>query len=231
MKLLSIIISLLGLLLASEVLAQVNHEKATKDAAGASVPAADKAVPPKNKAELPITAEREAAVMTFVQQNHAELKELLAYLRDNRRKDYERAIRELFRDAERIGQLKDRDGKQYDLELKAWTIKSRIQLLTAQLAMGDKEEIRGQLKTLLNEQLDVRTSLAKRERERAQERLARLDQEINRLENERQKIVENHLQMLTKSAADSKNKVKVTKNGPKPGAKKPLKETVNQPDK
>lgn len=224
------IISLFGLLLVSGVLAQEKPEKPTKEAAGASA-APDKGNPPKNKQELPITAEREAAVMTFVQQNHAELKELLTHLRENRRKDYERAIRELSRDAERIGQLKDRDSKQYDLELKAWTIKSRIQLLTAQMVMGDKEEIRGQLKTLLNEQLDVRTSLAKRERGRAQERLSRLDQEISRLENERQKIVDNQLQMLTKSAADSKNKVKVTKNGPKPGAKKPLKEAVNQPDK
>lgn len=228
MKLLTII-SMLALLVGG-VLAQENPEKPTKAAAG--TPAApDKANPPKNKQELPITAEREAAVMTFVQQNHAELNELLAHLRENRHKDYERAIRELSRDAERIGQLKDRDSKQYDLELKAWTIKSRIQLLTAQMVMGDKEEIRGQLKTLLNEQLDVRTSLAKRERGRAQERLSRLDQEISRLENERQKIVDNQLQMLTKSAADSKNKVKVTKNGPKPGAKKPLKEAVNQPDK
>ena len=225
------IISLLGLLVVSGVLAQEKSEKPMKEAAGASAATADKTVPPKNKAELPITAEREAAVMTFVQQNHAELKELLAHLRENRRKDYERAIRELSRDAERIGQLKDRDGKQYDLELKAWTIKSRIQLLTAQLVMGDKEEIRGQLKTLLNEQLDVRTALAQRERGRAQERLVKLDQEISRLENERQKIVENQLQMLTKSAADSKNKVKVTKNGPKPGAKKPVKPTVNQTDK
>ncbi len=185
----------------------------------------------KAKTDLPITAERETAVMAFVQQNHAELKELLTHLRENRRKDYERAIRELARDAERIGQLKGRDNAQYDLELKAWTIKSRIQLLTAQLVMGDKEEIRSQLKTLLNEQMDVRMAVAKRERERATQRLAKLDQEISRLENERQKILENQLQILTKSAADSKNKVKVTKNGPKPAAKKPPKGTVNQPDK
>ena len=222
MKLL-LTISLLGLLFAGGVLAQENSARPAGTA--------DKGVPPKNKSELPITAEREEAVMTFVQQNHAELKELLTHLRENRRKDYERAIRELSRDAERIGQLKGRDSKQYDLELKAWTIKSRIQLLTAQMVMGDKEEIRGQLKTLLGEQLDVRMALAQRERGRAQERLTRLDQEINRLENERQKIVDNQLQMLTKSAAESKNKVKVTKNGPKPGAKKPVKETVNQPDK
>jgi hypothetical protein len=185
----------------------------------------------KPKGEAAITAEREAAVMTFVEKNHAELKDLLTYLKDNRRKDYERAIRELSRDAERIGQIKTRDGKQYELEIKAWTIKSRIQLLTAHLAMGDKEEIRTQLRSLLNEQMDVRADLLKRERERAQERLAKIEQDLIRLDNDRQKMVENQLKMLTKSAADSKNKVKVTKNGPRPGNKKPVRPTVSQPDK
>ncbi|MBC7851852.1 MAG: hypothetical protein IAF94_00305 [Pirellulaceae bacterium] len=215
-------ISLLGLLLVGGAFAQ---EKAEYP------PAVEKQSPAKNKNDLPITAEREAAVMTFVQQNHAELRELLNHLRDNRRKDYERAIRELSRDAERIGQLKARDGKQYELEIQAWTIKSRIQLLTAHLAMGDKEEIRSQLRSLLNEQMDVRSAVLKRERERAQDRLIRIEQDLSRLENDRQKIVENQLRVLTKSAADSKNKVKVTKSGPRPGNKKPAKPTVNQPDK
>lgn len=228
MKLFSII-SLLAITFTVSALAQDKTERGAE--AAAKTGSADKTLPTKIKEELPITAEREEAVMSFVQQNHAELKALLAHLRENRRKDYERAIRELSRDAERIGQLKDRDSKQYELELKAWTIKSRIQLLTAQMVMGDKEEIRGQLKTLLNEQLDIRSALMIRERERVRERLARLDQDIVRLESERQKIVENQLQVLTKSAADSKNKVKITKNGPKPGAKKPPKGTVNQPDK
>ena len=182
----------------------------------------------KLKAEVPITAEREEAVMDFVQQNHSELKALLTHLRENRRKDYERAIRELSRDSERIGQLKGRDEKQYELEIRAWTIKSRIQLLTAQLVMGDKDEIRSQLKTLLNEQIDIRTALMTRERERAAERVAKIDQELSRIQGERQRIVDNQLQMLTKSAADSK---KVTKNAPPKPGKKPVRPTVSQPDK
>lgn len=184
----------------------------------------------KNKVELPFTAEREMAVMAFVQQNHAELKELLNFLRENRRKDYERAIRDLARESERIGQLKDRDAKQYDLEVKAWTIKSRIQLLTAQMVMGDKDEIRSQLKSLLGEQLDVRLALMKRERERVQERLGKMESEIIRLENGRQKILDNQLQVLTKSVADSKNKVKVVRNGAPKAGKKPAKPTVSQPN-
>jgi len=186
-----------------------------------SAAAAEKPNPAKLKGEIPITAEREEAVMDFVQQNHAELKALLTHLRENRRKDYERAIRELSRDSERISQLKGRDEKQYELEIKAWTIKSRIQLLTAQLVMGDKDEIRSQLKSLLNEQIDIRTTLMTRERERAAERVAKIDQELSRIQTERQRIVDNQLQMLTKSAKNSP---------PKPG-KKPSKPTVSQPDK
>lgn len=218
------IITLLGLLLAETLLGQENAGKADK-ASSADVAVGKAGF--KNKADLPFTTEREAAVMAFVQQNHAELKELLTYLRENRRKDYERAIRDLSRESERIGQFKDRDAKQYDLEVKAWTIKSRIQLLTAQMVMGDKDEIRSQLKSLLNEQLDVRLALMKRERERVQERLAKMESEISRLENGRQKILENQLQVLTKSAADSKNKVKVVRNGSPKTGKKP---TVSQPN-
>jgi hypothetical protein len=225
-KILSVI-SLLGLLLAGSVLGQENVRKADK---GAPTDVAIGKAGLKNKAELPITAEREAAVMAFVQQNHAELKELLTYLRENRRKDYERAIRDLARDSERIGQIKDRDARQYDLEVKAWTIKSRIQLLTAQMVMGDKDEIRSQLKSLLNEQLDVRLALMKRERERVQERLAKMESEISRLENGRQKILENQLQVLTKSAADSKHKVKLAKGGTSKAEKKPVQPTVSQPN-
>lgn len=188
--------------------------------------------PPKVRGDFAITAEREAAVMKFVEQNHVELKELLTHLRDNRVKDYERAIRDLFRESERIGQLKERDSKQYDLELKAWTIKSRIQLLTAHLAMGESEEIRTQLRGLIGEQIDVRTALLEHDRSRLQDRLAKMEQELARLQNDRQKIVENQLQLLTKSAADSKSKVKVTKkDGARPANRKPVKPTVNQPEK
>lgn len=221
-----LIITLLLLPFAGTVHGQENAGKADKAAPTDEV--VGKTVL-KNKVDLPFTAEREAAVMAFVQQNHAELKELLTYLRDNRRKDYERAIRDLARESERIGQFRDRDAKQYDLEVKAWTIKSRIQLLTAQMVMGDKDEIRSQLKSLLNEQLDVRLALIKRERERVQERLDKMESEIIRLENDRQKILDNQLHLLTKSAADSKNKVKVVKNGAPKAGKKPATPTVSQP--
>jgi hypothetical protein len=96
--------------------------------------------------------------------------------------------------------------------------------------MGDNDEIRTQLRGLIGERIDVQAELLKHERERVQERLAKMEQELARMEKDRQKIIENQLQVLTKSAADSKSKVKVTRrDGPKPASKKPEKPTVNQP--
>lgn len=181
------------------------------------------------KGELSITPERETAVMMFIERNHADLKEVLVHLKLNRRKEYEKAIRELYRESERINQVKDNNPKLYDLELKAWTIKSRIQLVSARLAMGNHDELRGQLKELINEQIDVRLAIMRNNRDFAQQRVKRIDQEMERLEAERQRVVEDRLRLLTKSAADSQSKVKLgaKKSGvKKPANKKPL---VDQP--
>src|SRR5687767_13810045 len=54
-----------------------------------------------------ITPEREAAVMTFVKHHHAELAELLIHLKENAPKEYERAVRDLFRTSERLAQVQE----------------------------------------------------------------------------------------------------------------------------
>ena len=87
----------------------------------------------KNKPGGWVTPEREAAVMTFVKQHHAELAELLVQLKASNSKEYEQAIRELFRTSERLAQIQERDMPQYELELKHWQVQSRVQLLSARV--------------------------------------------------------------------------------------------------
>lgn len=149
------------------------------------------------KERLSITPEREAAVMTFVKRNHAELAQLLAHLKDNQPKEYERAIRELFRTSERLTQIHDRDLAQYDLELRLWKTQSRIQLLTARLQMGDSEDLKQELSELLGEQVDNRVALLRHDREKVAARLARIDEDLKRLEADRQKVIDRQLQSLT----------------------------------
>src|SRR5437773_7696567 len=115
----------------------------------------------KAKAAITVTPEREAAVMTFVQRNHAELAELLGYLKTNQPEEYERAIKEIFRTTERLDQVQDRDPLQYELEVAAWTAQSHVQLLAARLKMGSSDELLKQLREALKTQNETKLSLLK----------------------------------------------------------------------
>ena len=160
------------------------------------------------KMPVGITPEREAAVKTFVERNHPELVELLELLKINQPAEYERAIRELHRVTEKLALVQERDSLQYGLELRAWQVHSRIQLLTAKLKMPDSaesDEVRRELKEALGEQLDARAELLSHERNRVNERLSRIEKELARVESERQQIVERQFETLTK-ASGAKNK-------------------------
>jgi hypothetical protein len=156
-----------------------------------------------NKDRQAVSPEREEAVMAFVKLNHPELAQLLAHLKENQPKEYERAIRELFRASDRLTQIHDRDRAQYDLEVQLWKTQSRVQLLTARLKMGESEELKKQLQDLLGEQIDNRAALLRHEREKVATRLSRIDTDLQRLESDRQKVIDKQLQTLT-GAAGSK---------------------------
>lgn len=180
---------------------------------------ADKPVP------MNVTPEREAAVRTFVELNHPELAELLTHLKSNKPQEYERAIRELHRITERLAGIQERDRDQYDLEIKLWTAQSRVQLLTAKLRMGAKDELKDQLREALNLQADAKLALLKHERERAAARLAKIDADIAQFENNRDQVIEKQMELLQRTASQGKPAkigVKGAVNnsaGNKPGAK------------
>lgn len=186
-----------------------------------------------SKPPMAITPERESAVMTFVERNHPALKDLLGSLKTSRPKEYERAIRDLYQTSERLANLKERDPRLFELELKNWTLRSQIQLLAAQMAMSSSDDIRSKLRELLSAQLDVRAEILRLDRERAQERLQKVEADIAKVEADREKHIERQLDLLMKSAAQaSKTKTKVTGQG---GTKRPNgkknKSTVNEPAK
>jgi hypothetical protein len=177
---------------------------------------------PKDR-QFAITPAREAAVMAFVERNHPELAGLLSHLKTNQPKEYERAVRDLFRSTEKLATIQERDGKQYDLELKAWQAQSRAQLLVAKLKMtdpesGDSEDLKKQLRETLSEQMQARLEVMRLERERVSGRLGKLNEEITRMEKNRDSVVESHLKNLTSQV-----------NANRPKAKTPEKKPVKKP--
>lgn len=174
----------------------------------------------KGKSAIMVTPEREAAVMTFVQRNHAELAELLSYLKTGQQDEYERAIKEIFRTTERLAQIQERDPLQYELEVAAWTAQSRVQLWAARLKMGSSEELLKQLRDGLRKQNETKLSLLKHERKRAADRLQRIENDIARYESQREDVISKQLNVLTQ-AAEKGRPAKLPPKNAKPVKKNP----------
>ena len=142
---------------------------------------------------------REAAALVFVRANHPELTDLLAQLKTSKPQEYEAAIAELFRISEHLSQLQANNSVRYPLELEAWKIKSRIQLLAAEGTMAADEQLKTKLRDALEQQADIRQKLLKIERDQMAERLKKLDLQIEQSEKERQQQVDRQLEITLKS--------------------------------
>jgi hypothetical protein len=183
-------------------------------------PAAKTAKAPERAA---MTPEREAAAITFVRQHHAELVDLLNQLKETKPAEYQAAIRELFQTSERLAQLREQDPQRYELELAAWKIKSRIQLLAARSTMSGDKSFEEQLRAALAEQADVRLNLLKLERDRTADRLQKLDKGIEQFQTGEAAEIERQFARLMKNISGSRQQIKAgnppaaaAKTNPKP---------------
>lgn len=169
-----------------------DNEK-TGRAASASSKKTDR---PARSKSAQITPQREAAALDFVREHHPNLAGVVEHLKKSRPEEYDRAIRELVRTAERLAQWRNRDEQRYKLELQAWKVKSRVQLLVARLSMGRDSELEAELKKLLAEHFDIQLELARRNRAQMQERLDKLDEQIGRLEQGRDQALQKQFDVL-----------------------------------
>lgn len=144
-----------------------------------------------------MTKAREAAALAFVEEHHPQLAELLVHLKQNQPRQYEAAIRDLFRTSERLANFHERDRARYELELEHWKLKSRVHLLTATAMMSpDSDEIQDRLKSAIREQLSVRRELLILDRDRTAQRLKRLETQIEQIEGGADRIVDRQLKFL-----------------------------------
>lgn len=173
------------------------------------------AKPGKKPAASDTVDKSEAGVLEFVREHHPELAGLLESLKENRPKEYQKAIRDLTRVRDRLANINDK--RRYELELAIWKTESRIQLLAARLQMGDKDELRDQLREALNEQIDLKVSLLKHERDQARQRLERMETQLQKLDEDRSQVVQRQLDVLTRQSETTSAKEPVKK----PAAKRP----------
>jgi hypothetical protein len=170
---------------------------------------------------LVITPEREKAALEFVQRNHPRLAELLEALKASSPREYERAVRELFRTSERLSLVGRRDAVAHDLELRLWKARTRAQILGARLQMGDDEGTRNQLREALEEEYDLRIQVLQRERDRVAERVSTLENQLERLRTQRDPSLAKQYETLTRAARPAAGK---------PAKKKSTKSPRTPPD-
>ncbi|MCR9117377.1 MAG: hypothetical protein NXI22_10580 [bacterium] len=167
-----------------------------------------------NIAPMPVTPEREAAALTFVQLHHPELTELLKGLKKQNLGEYQRAMRELYRTSERLSMFLQRDPIRYKAELELWKTSSRIHLIAAQLkttaSESQRDEFADTLRQLLAEQADKRLTLLRQERKRTQLKLDRVNDQIEKFEAGRRDSLESQFNHLTKKRTPGKSKTKAT---------------------
>ncbi len=136
---------------------------------------------PKAKA-APVSAEREAAALEFVKEHQPELARLLEYLRRKQPRQYQRAIRELARTADRLKLSRERDPRRYELELQAWQVRSRIDLLAARWQVQPDEKIKERLRAAITEQMTLQKQILERERDKVAQRLKTVESQLERLD-------------------------------------------------
>lgn len=170
---------------------------------------------PKGKAKArpnaEITPEREAASLTFARLNHQELVDLLETLKTTNPKEYQIALRDLYRASERLGQIKDRDAELYELELSLWQVNSKIRLEVAKAMMrGDEDQRAKSVRPLLRRRREIRLEIARLNRKKVEQELVRINAEIAKQESS----------LKTESADDAELKtlLKTAKKGKKASA-------------
>jgi hypothetical protein len=147
-----------------------------------------------------MTPGREAAALTFAQLHHPELEKLLVHLQKSNPAEYRRAVRKLYLDSERLARVAERSPERYELELEAWKLDSRIRLHVARMSMSSgRGELDEQLRTLLQDRVDLRLRLLHFERERAESRLSKLTESIDEIERDPEEAALKDLQRVKRS--------------------------------
>jgi hypothetical protein len=165
--------------------------------AGAASHAEKPKKPPKSPSAF--TPEREAAAMEFVRRHHPELAALVAELKKTESAEYQRAVSVLFRAGERLAHVQQRNPEAYPRELKEWKLGSRIQLLVARIRMTpDDEKLRRDLAQALSDQFDLRCARLVEERAKLASRLAKLEDQIQQMREDRDAMLEKQLEILVR---------------------------------
>lgn len=234
----SLLLALLCLVLIGPVMAADESQEAASPPKEKTPPAKPKpeksatksAIKPAGKVK-PVSAEREAELLKFVDDHHPELATLLKTLKTAQAKEYQAAVSDLDREVRHLDQIRKRSPAQVEAEVKMWIARSRIRLLSAQLSVSDDETLREELKSQLRElrqhelaALQLEIGSVQQTIEKQQQKLSRLQQRLSDLQTGDETWVMKQLATLEEKHRSTPKLKNIPKGKNKPKAK--LKETT-----
>lgn len=195
---------------------------------------------PKAQTQKPapdINKARRAEIMSFVKQHHPEIRPLLNTLRKNRPEQFASTLRTLDREVRSIQALESRAPERYKKVLAMWIARSKIRLLSAQLAVktsdSEKRKLRKQIHSLIERHWNLRTQQLTSDIQLAEQRVERLNSQLSTLNTNRENDIKRQMDSITRNAKriSENQKKKRNANGKKAGPKKQNLPNPNQRDK
>ncbi len=151
-----------------------------------------------------LSNKRRAKLMEFVNAHHPEIRPLLNSLRKSRSGHYQSAIMALDRDVRNLQALEKRSPERYKRSLEQWTVKSKIKLMAAKLAvektLKNRTSIEVELKTLIERQHELRLEQTEYDLVAARKRVERLESLKHNLVSKRDQTLEKQRIAITKNA-------------------------------
>ena len=140
-----------------------------------------------------LTKAQEAAAFKFARVHHQELAELLKKLDEDMTSEYDKAIRQIHLVHERLERIKKRSPEDYKLQLSVWKVDSRIKLLAARMTMSSDEKLVVEMENLLQHKIKLKEQQLVFDRERAEARIERIDNQLETIRSNRQEYLEKEL--------------------------------------
>jgi len=157
----------------------------------------------------------ESDAIAFVTEHHPELVSLLQSLKSMRQKEYDMAIREIVRTKKRLDALAKREPELHSMELDAWKLKSKIDLLMARGIARDKSFDKAVLRDLLSQQLDNQKKRWRHEQTTLSKRQEQLTDLLERTEGSENDKVDQQLSTHLKHVDAKMRKTKKSKQDAK----------------
>lgn len=151
-------------------------------------------------------AERKAKLMEFVSEHHPDLERLLGLLEERKPTQYRKAMRTLSTQFDRLQNVKKRDPKKFEIALEYWKVHSRIEVLTARIALNGPDKYQDQLKRLIRQRQKIKVELQKYEVAKLEQRLNRLQANLSKTQNSMDSEVEKQLNQILNGAQRARDR-------------------------